>query len=351
MPDPDSAHYDFVIAGGGLAGACAAVHLGRYGRVLVLEKESPASGASGVAVGLVNPILGRRARPVRRIDEALPALEETIALSGADGVFVRRPTLRPAGDDEQVERFRRSARRYPEHCTWLARSPHDWLRAPRGVLRIETGGAVDVDAFVRAMLSRVDVRTQAPVETWKEYENRIEVGGFLARYLILAVGRGFTAFPELMRLRLHQVKGQIVRLSRPADLPAEAPHVAGSGYVAHDAAQDDAVFCGSTYEHRFADLQPSASATEVILRKVEKMLPSIREACVLEERAGVRITVPGIRLPMVGPLPGRKRVWVFSGLGAKGLLTGPLVAKELPRYLEDPERIPKEMRVRLAKGR
>ena len=44
-------------------------------------------------------------------------------------------------------------------------------------------------------------------------------------------------------------------------------------------------------------------------------------------RAGVRVTVPGIRLPMVGPVPGFERVWIFTGFGAKGLLTAPLRAR------------------------
>lgn len=342
--------YDFLIAGGGLAGACAALHLQRHGSVCVLEKDTPACGASGVAVGLVNPILGRRARPVWRIDEALEALEETLEMAGADDTFERRPTLRPAGDDEQVERFKRSVADFPHHCSWLDASPHAWLRAPRGLLRIATGGAVDIEAFVLKMLSRVDVRTGASIETWEEGKTGVRVGGISARYLILAIGRGYTAFPELMRLRLHQVKGQVVQMTRPDPLPDDAPHVAGSGYVAHDPSKAGTVLCGSTYEHRFADLRPSDRATEAVLSKVEAMVPSIRAAPVVATRAGVRVTVPGIRLPMVGPLPGRRRIWIFTGLGAKGLLTGPLVAKELPAYLEDPERIPAQTRVRLQKG-
>jgi glycine oxidase len=69
---------------------------------------------------------------------------------------------------------------------------------------------------------------------------------------------------------------------------------------------------------------------------------------VLEPRAGVRVTVPRThspqRLPLVGPLTGRRRVWVFTGLGSKGLLTAPLLARDLGSWLEAPERIPAEVR-------
>lgn len=349
MPD-----FDFVVAGGGLAGACAALHLREHGRVLVMEKDVPASGASGIGVGLVNPILGRRGRPVWRMNEALRALRETLDLSGAAGAYRPGPTLRPAGDAEQGARFQRSACKHPEHCTWLPTSPFEGVHAPGGVLRIETGGVVRIDELVGRIMVGLDVLTGTRVRTWKEVGDhveigsRVEVGGITTRYLILAVGPGFTDFPETMRLRLHQVKGQILRLTRPDDLPPTVPHLAGAGYVVSEAR--DTVLCGSTYEHRFADLEPSRRATEKILSRVERMFPSIRGARVLGQRTGVRVTVPGVRLPMVGPLPGRRRVWIFTGLGAKGLLTGPLVAKELPAYLDDPRRIPKELSVRLAKG-
>lgn len=337
------ADFDFIVAGAGLAGACTALHLKRHGSVLVLEKDEPASGGSGASAGLVNPILGLRARPVWRIREALAALDETIEWSGAQDAYRRRPTLRPARDEEQIAHFERTAAESPEHAEWIPDHTPDWLRAPHGVLKIRTGGAIDIEALVRSMLRDVELRIGTAVDGWHEVGECVEVCGLTCRYLILALGRGYTSFPALMRLRLHQVKGQTVRLRRPQELPDDAPHLAGPGYVA---AENGTVVCGSTYEHRFEHLDPTPRQTRAILRKVSRMLPPIRHAEVIEERAGVRVTVPGIRLPMVGPLPGCRRVWIFTGLGAKGLLTAPLIATEMAAYFEDPARIPSEIRVR-----
>lgn len=348
MPD-----LDFVVAGGGLAGACAAMRLARHGSVAVIER----GPTSSVGAGLVNPILGLRARPVWRIEEALRTLDETIALAGAEQSYRRGPTLRPALDDEQARRFRQTAAEHPAHCTWLDGLDLDWFDTPLGALRIDTGGAIDIQELTERLLFDIAIR-HASLMGWMQGDDEVVVQmssanidaaqsageEFLsARFLILALGRGYTAFPELMRLQLHQVKGQTIRTTRPSALPPGAPHLAGAGYVASD---HDALVCGSTYEHRFADLEPSRRATQTILKKIERMLPSIRDVEVLDERAGVRVTVPGIRLPMVGPVPHHQNVWIFTGLGAKGLLTAPLVAKELPDYLLDPGRIPGEIQVR-----
>ena len=79
-------------------------------------------------------------------------------------------------------------------------------------------------------------------------------------------------------------------------------------------------------------------------------MPSL-DGDVLATRVGVRLTVPASasprRLPIAGPLPHQPDVWVFSGLGAKGLLTAPLLARSLPEALENPEALPLEIRAPL----
>lgn len=345
--------FDFIIAGAGLAGAAAALALVEHGSVLVVERATPAAGGSGAAAGMVNPILGIRARPVWRIDEALPALDALVSAAAAEDLYGRRPTLRPADGDEQVERFQQTAEEFPEHAIWLSAGEcaehYPVVEAPEGALLITTGGAVDLPGLVERIVETArqrgaKIRIGRAVASYAEEGITLEDGERVtAGKTILALGRGYAQFAELRELRLHQVKGQTIRLSRPPSLPTDLPHVAGSGYVAHE---DGALVAGSTYEHEFDHLEPTARQTKAILTKVRRMLPLLNEAEVLEERAGVRVTVPGIRLPMVGPLPGRRNVWIFTGFGAKGLLTAPLAARELPDYLGNPERIPRETRVR-----
>jgi glycine/D-amino acid oxidase-like deaminating enzyme len=50
---------------------------------------------------------------------------------------------------------------------------------------------------------------------------------------------------------------------------------------------------------------------------------------------------------MLGPLPGRTRLWVFTGLGSKGLLMAPMLARELTDWFQHPDTIPAEIAVRV----
>jgi glycine/D-amino acid oxidase-like deaminating enzyme len=349
---------DSLIVGGGLAGACAALWLSERGTVTVLEAEGLAAGASGAAAGLVNPFMGRKAKPAWRFDEALDALHATLDRAGSSALFRSDGLLRPARDAAQADTFRQRADALPDRAAWHSpgalgeRYPD--LDAPHGGLWLPEGGAVDLTAVVEALLraavaNGATVRTGAEVTGWEEVGDRVVVTTVdpevEARRVVLALGDGFRHFGELAALPLHRIKGQTIRIARPAGLGA-LPPLSGFGYVVP---QGDTLVVGSTYEHDFEDVEPSAAQSEVLLAKAARMVPDLAGARVLDARAGVRVTVPRThspqRLPLLGPLPGRERVWTLTGLGSKGLMMAPLLARALPDYLDDPSRVPPEVRL------
>ena len=351
--------FDTIIVGAGLAGACAALPLSRRERVLVLEAAHPAAGASGAAAGLVNPLGGLRAKTVWRIDEALEALHTMLEEAGATALFQAGGILHPTADAEQARLFRDAAQPHPPHATWLtadaARERFPGVVTCGGALLVRRGGAIRVPEAVEALLAAArrrgaEVRTGVRVTGWGEEADRAfvnvenDTGRLYARRVLLAMGYGYRLHPELAALNLHALKGQTVRVARPETLPRHSLiPLSGQGYVVPD---QETLVVGTSYEHDFADLAPSEEQTRQILAKASHMLPILQDATVLDATAGVRVTVPGLRLPMLGPLPGRSRIWIFTGLGSKGLLMAPLLARDLPAFFEKPETIPPEVRVR-----
>jgi len=352
MPD-----IDLLIAGAGIAGSSAALTLSAGRDVLVLDAERPAAGASGAAAGLVNPLMGRKAKAVWHIDAALDAFEALVDEARAPSVFSGGGVLRPAVTEKQVTFFQEAAERHADIATWLPeetvqdRFPD--IATAGGALHIPRGGAADVPAFVNALLETAEergatVQSGARVMGWGETADAVQVevarnettASITAKHLLLAVGQGFPSLAALNALGLYGVKGQTLRVQRPEGLGPLLP-MSGRGYIVPDG---ETLILGSSYEHDFDDLAPSDEATQYIRQKTAQMLPGVGTAPVLGVKVGVRVYAPDSNLPLVGPLPEHKRCWVFTGLGSKGLLTAPLIARALPDYLADPSQIPAALR-------
>ena len=350
---------DVVVAGAGLAGACAALALSRDRRVVVVGDGRP--GASGAAAGLVNPFMGRTAKPAWRVDEALGALDELVDDAGASPLLHRAGVVRPAATPPQATTF---CERAAEHAglEWLSASAaaerFPTVAAPLGALVVGRGGHVEVGAlaaaFVRAAEARGAVSVRGRLVSWRAEGGGVaspsptgvvaetDAGDVRARHLVLCLGDGARHLPALAALGLHRVKGQTVRLARPGALAPDHPAVAGRGYVVPQAG---GVLAGATFEHEFETTEPDPALDARLVAQAAALVPALGGAAVAERRAGVRLTVPAAlapgRLPVAGPLGGG--AWVLTGLGAKGLLTAPLLALALPAALDGRGGLPSEV--------
>lgn len=347
---------DTLILGAGLAGASAAWHLRQTGqRVLVLDSQEPGSGASGVGAGLANPMMAAKGRPPWRVREALAALEGMPA-GGAlpfpeeNGANI----LRPAKDQEQAEVFREQAVLHPDLGSWVdpgrARQSHPYLEAPFGMLVVHRGGPHSLTDTVRAWLADCPVQTcpgdwlLTPAEdgtsvTWTAPGHP----PIQARRTLLCMGSALVSHPLTRVLHLHAVKGQVIRLAKPGALPGLMAPVSGGAYLIDGG--DGSVWVGSTFEHTWDTDEPTPDATASLCERAAELIPALAGADVLEERTGFRVTVPGTRLPMVGPIEPGSPIWVFTGFGAKGLLLTALLGERIPGFFNNPEAIPAECRV------
>ncbi len=352
--------YDTVIVGGGLAGSCAALFLSLEERVLLLEAAYPAAGASGLGLGLVNPITPRHGRLIWRGEAAVDALDEVLDRADARSLFRPMTILQPAADQKQAGFFERSAQEYPEYTIWIspfeAAERFPGVHSEYGAIATDHGGTIEMPGLVGRLLRTAgkqgaEIVMGVRVEGWTERSDHVDVLGqcghdpvvFQARRLLLAIGAGYRDFPQTARLHLHSVKGQVVHVTGVSlPLGEDGPILSGSGYVKPSGAT---LIVGSSYEHSFSSLDPSPEQTRKILKKVSIMYPAILDAEVIGEAAGIRVNVPVVRLPMVGRLPANERVWIFTALGSRGTLLAPLLARSLPNFINGTERIPAEVRV------
>lgn len=343
---------DVLIVGAGLAGASSAFHLQKAGmEVCVLCSNELGPSASHIGGGLVNAMMARKGRPPWMVGESLAALDtmgvntsKTLPGHGA-------PLYRPARDLEQANFFRDQASSHPHLGSFREGSdlpPYlNYLRAPHGLLEVHHGAAVDLENVASAWLHGIDQQAVDPEWTIEESEGTITLsssaGTFRGKRLLLCMGAGTLSHPLTSSLNLHGIKGQIIRLEKPDALPERLPPISGSAYLVDGG--DGSVWVGSTFERNWSSMEPTAAGREELLHRAAEIIPSLKSARVLEQRAAQRVTVPGTRLPMVGPLRKGSGIWVLTGLGSKGMLYSALFGSRIPVFFNNPEAIPATCRV------
>jgi glycine/D-amino acid oxidase-like deaminating enzyme len=96
---------------------------------------------------------------------------------------------------------------------------------------------------------------------------------------------------------------------------------------------------GATYEWDNVSLRPTKKAKEILLAHLTHLTKTL--PVVVSQPVGIRPTTMD-RRPVLGSHPTFENTHIFNGLGAKGYLMAPTMAKEMMLYLLDKSAIPKE---------
>jgi glycine/D-amino acid oxidase-like deaminating enzyme len=351
MPHPRL--YDVVILGAGLAGltlAHSCISLGL--KVAVMDASSVGNGASGVPISLINPIAGKQAKLTWQATICLRSIEhrlEKIASLTASSFYTPSGILRPAMDTLTFEKFKKSYQKSFTSESWIhfldeaemrARLPE--LACEGGGYWLEKGGVVDTPAYLKALLQ---VAQNADVDVLL-HQQSIHISQALGIWTIksptvgvqtkaLVVTSGFRSkeMEYWKWLPVHTIKGQVLHYRSHTYIPWRYG-ISGEGYLAHLNGYDWVI--GSTYEHRYENENPDQMGRETLEKKADLHIASLRKHSTFQQHwASVRLGTPN-RLPVIGEHPTLKNLFIFAGMGSKGLLYSSYLAELLAHYLVDP---------------
>jgi glycine oxidase len=313
--------------------------------VLVLEQESIACGASGVAAAMLDAVAhGDRPPqddPLVELVQASFALHQELARtlpeeSGVDIGYRENPLIHPAFTREEGEELRQRAlvlrQRHPD-VRWLE-GQDLWDLEPR-LNREALGGMVSPQAqvlayrFVLALATAAERRgmemRHAEVVGLEGHADRV-TGVRLrngetipAETVVLAMGpwsQNVTSWVGLT-VPVYPVRGQLLELRVP-DPQLRASISYGGMYLVRKA--DGITLAGATEEHDSGFVNhPTAAGRQLILDAALHMAPSLEEAQVQDQMCGLR---PGSAdgLPLIGPVPGWQGVYMVSGHFRSGML-------------------------------
>lgn len=347
------------ILGAGYAGLAAAWAILHYSQGLVkVDIYDPlpiGQGASGLSSGLLNPYPALHARHAWEADKAINAIHGLLSLAAQamqGTCILSHGLLRPALTREQIDDFQKCAESYPDVEWWSKERCLSEVkgldfhasedREHAGGLYIKNALTIDVPKYLEGLWQTCALKGAQHIK------RAIQSLDELKKYhrVVCALGFATRKIPELAHLPILQVKGQILELRWPDMLPPLPFSLISKGYLVRGKDPHRCI-AGATFERQFSSLDPDPSiAIPKIFDKILPFFPALAEAEVLTCRAGVRATLGRDPLPLVDRIS--KTLWVFTGLGAKGILYHAWLGERLAQAIltDDPLLIPQAVRQR-----
>ena len=303
------------IIGGGFAGVATAWHLTHtYNfQVTLFDPAGIGGGPSGMAAGLLHPYAGAHAKLNWRGHEGMAASLKL--LQRVPQAAQNTGLLRPAFTKDQETDFALSAEKNSD-VQWTSNS----LVNKPGIF-ISNAWTVDCKKYLEGL--------------WKDCPNatlkieKIDHLDELEKFDVVVIATAFSAL-EFANIKLTAVKGQLLQVEWPEDLPPLPFPISSQAYIVM---QPDKKSCiiGSTFEKGFSSPLPDIKKASAELKpKYTQMIPGLENAKIIDCRAGVRAATPDHR-PLIRQI--NARTWIFTGLGSKGLLYHALIASELAQQL------------------
>jgi glycine oxidase len=307
---------DVLIVGQGIAGTLLAWELEKAKLSFTIADAGHDAAASSVAAGMINPITGQRLVKTVHVDEFLPLARDAYRAMGSDlGVELWRElrVRRTFANERERQALAR------KHVSGEL-SPYLGAHDETGFW-IEGGGGVAVPALLAAMRQRWQEQGKL---TERSADPRAEVGhhGLVVDCSGLAGARSglFDFVPWEFS------KGELLEIA----VDGLAPDVVlNSGHWALPIGTGRALV-GATHEPGVFDPQSTAAARSALEASARALLQ--RPFRTLAQRAGVRVNLPD-RLPVAGRHPDEPRLGLINGLGAKGGLWAPALARSWVRHL------------------
>ncbi len=357
------------IIGSGIAGAGTARALAERGwQVTVLEAgNEPASGASGLPVGVVAPHTSHDDSGVSRLSRAgLRLMKQTMRLLLTEGVDWGCTGVRE-------RRLPGKTRRGGVPLSWLnehTNTANDWTHkapppAPDDAYWHPRGAWLRPAQLVRALLDHPNIHWQGhakadalkcvePLENTHTTKWQVLQDGKVlseSSRVVLAAGPGSaaliaTATTDGSAPRINPLRGQIswgLMADVPADSPMPTTPVNGNGSFVHNITSPDgpAWYTGATYDRINGDARLLDADHAENLERLQALEPDTAHALALlfatvgtdaprvRGWAGVRCGVHD-RLPMTGRVPNAPEgLYMNAAMGSRGLTLGLLCGELL----------------------
>lgn len=336
---------DYIIVGSGLAGIAFAETALKNGKTVMLF-DNHSQNSSTIAGGLYNPVILKRFSKLQQAQEQLVALQEfydELEKKLDVKLNFRLPVLRKFFSiEEQNNWFMASDKPglSPFLSTRLINKNYEGIQSPFGYGEVLQTGYVDTALLLNKYHNYLRENhfldeSKFEYHLLSIHSDEIYYKNIIARHIIFAEGFGLHANPYFNHLPLDGTKGELFIIKAP-NLNLD---VIVNTNVFILPLGNSHFKVGATYNWEDKTDQLTEAGKAELIEKIKEILDCDFE--IVKHFAGVRPTVKD-RRPLLGTHSDYINVHILNGLGTRGVMLGPFMAKVLFDHIEykkpiDPE--------------
>jgi glycine oxidase len=324
---------DFLIIGQGLAGTLFADFALQQGHtVLVLNDESRIA-ASMVAAGMYTPVNPKRMSVSWMYDELYNSLVQTFSnLENQTGkrFFYPMEVYNAISSAKESNDFAEKLDNV-QFASYI--NPTQQINMPikqeLGGFTIYKSGWVDLPSLIlsyrQLLISKNAYKaTSVDISKLRELDDGVEYENVKAKYVVSCVGNQLHDSGFFGKHR--GTKGDTI-IFETLGLPEDTILKKGIYLVPLLA---NRYKLGATYHRNFQSEVPEQEDAELLMQKFTNLTDLPIQ--IISHQAAIRPTTPD-RKPVLGRMPHTNRIYVFNGLGTKGVTYGPYFAQHMFNYI------------------
>ena len=328
---------DYLIIGSGLAGiSFSEMALQKGKSILVLDNSS--QNSSKIAAGLYNPVILKRFSEVGQAKEHLMVMKEYFAVLEKKlntQVDFKMPILRKFFSIEEQNNWFAASDKVnlaPYLSNQLISKKFESIDSPFGYGEVLQTGYVDTALLLEKyknylITNQLFLKESFDYGLLQEETDGIRYKDIQARHIIFAEGFGMHANPYFQHLPLDGTKGELLIIKAPLlDLDVilnTSLYILPLG--------NDLFKIGATYNWDDKTALPTEAGKNELVQRIKEIITCDFE--IMEHHAGVRPTVKD-RKPLIGTYEHHNSIHILNGLGTRGVMLGPAMAKALFENIE-----------------
>lgn len=325
---------DYIIVGGGIAGLFCAFHLHKNGKKIMLVNSDKIPSSSLVAAGTWNPVAFKRFVLSWRANEFLaemdvqyPELEKLLNCEFFE-VINSKKLITPGNELElwKTQALTKEMSSFMNSNPVESKFPIDYYLG-----ELKKTGRVKLSILLPAFWQYL--KSQSSIVN-EEFEHQLltqndkgwNYKNLNSKNIIFCEGAHYSNNPFFNWLPLKPAKGDIITIKAPQ---LKINYILKKNIFILPLGNDN-YEVGATYNWKDLSWNTNEEGVNQLVEKLKKIINV--PFTITNKKAGIRPTSFDRRIIM-GEHPQQKGLFVFNGLGTKGVLLAPLAAKEFTNYL------------------